>query len=77
MRLSRLALLSALALSGVSIFTLPAAAQVTLKVWSIDGVNQPGIADTLSKEFDDASLCGRSHGSDWKAAGAASGCRGS
>lgn len=54
MKLSRLAALGALAMAGVSAMTLPSFAQVTLKVWSIDGINAPGIADTLSKEFDDA-----------------------
>ena len=44
-------------LAGIAVGALaaagPASAQVTLKVWSIDGANQPGIADTLSAEFDE------------------------
>ncbi|MGB3335548.1 MAG: sugar ABC transporter substrate-binding protein [Devosia sp.] len=32
----------------------PAMAQVTLKIWSIDGNDRVGIADTYSKEFDEA-----------------------
>ncbi len=39
--------------AGAVLAALPAFAQVTLKVWSIDGANAPGIADTLSKEFDE------------------------
>lgn len=51
----RLALIGALAMAGVSAFALPAMAEtVTLKIWGIDGANGPGIADTLSKEFDEA-----------------------
>lgn len=51
----RLALIGALAMAGVSTFALPAMAEtVTLKIWGIDGANGPGIADTLSKEFDEA-----------------------
>ena len=51
----RLALIGALAMAGVSTFALPALAEtVTLKIWGIDGANGPGIADTLSKEFDEA-----------------------
>ena len=53
MRFSKLALLGSLAI-GALIAATPAYAQVTLKVWSIDGVDRPGIADTYSKEFDDA-----------------------
>jgi multiple sugar transport system substrate-binding protein len=51
----RLALIGALAMAGVSTFALPALAEtVTLKIWGIDGANGPGIADTFSKEFDEA-----------------------
>jgi multiple sugar transport system substrate-binding protein len=53
MQLSRLGLLAGLA-AGALIAATPAQAQVTLKVWSIDGNDRPGIADTFSKEFDDA-----------------------
>ncbi len=40
--------------AGALLAATPAFAQVTLKVWSIDGIDRPGIADTFSKEFDDA-----------------------
>src|SRR5205823_3138130 len=36
-----------------------------------------GVQVILDQGVDDESVCGRSDGSDWKAAGAASGCRGS
>ena len=49
MRLSRLAILATLALSSVSIATLPAFAQVTLKMWSIDGDN--GLYTKLVEDF--------------------------
>lgn len=52
MRRSSFALLTGLAAGAVMAAT-SASAQVTLKVWSIDGANQPGIADTLSAEFDE------------------------
>lgn len=39
---------------GALFAATPAFAQVTIKVWSIDGINRPGIADTFSKEFNDA-----------------------
>jgi multiple sugar transport system substrate-binding protein len=52
MNLSKFALLASIAM-GASSIAAPASAQVVLKVWSIDGINQPGIADTLSKEFDE------------------------
>lgn len=53
MNFVKLGLLGGVAL-GAAMLALPALAEpVTLKVWSIDGVQQPGIADTLSKEFDD------------------------
>jgi ABC-type sugar transport system, periplasmic component len=39
---------------GVLAVASPAWAQVTLRVWSIDGNDRAGIADTFSKEFDDA-----------------------
>ncbi len=48
----RLALLAGVAIGAFAV-ALPASAQVVLKVWSIDGANAPGIADTLSKEFDE------------------------
>jgi multiple sugar transport system substrate-binding protein len=49
MRLQRLAFLATLALSSVSMFTLPAAAQVTVKMWSIDGDN--GLYTKLAEDF--------------------------
>jgi multiple sugar transport system substrate-binding protein len=52
MTAGKLGLLAGVALAGLAV-TMPAMAQVTLKVWSIDGANAPGYADTLSKEFDD------------------------
>ncbi len=48
----KLALVAGVAI-GAFVTSVPANAQVTLKVWSIDGANAPGIADTLSKEFDE------------------------
>jgi multiple sugar transport system substrate-binding protein len=53
MKLNALGLLAAVSFGALSLAT-PAFAQVTLKVWSIDGRDRPGIADTWSKEFDDA-----------------------
>lgn len=53
MQFTKFGLLAGLAF-GALIAATPAYAQVTLKVWSIDGVDRPGIADTYSKEFDDA-----------------------
>jgi len=54
MKLTKRSLLAGIAL-GVFALATPALAQpVTLKVWSIDGANAPGIADVMSKEFDDA-----------------------
>lgn len=53
MQFVKFGLLASLAL-GVLVAATPAQAQVTLKVWSIDGNDRPGIADTFSKEFDDA-----------------------
>lgn len=52
MKLLTYALLGSVA-AGAIAMTTPAMAQVTLRVWSIDGANAPGIADTLSKEFDE------------------------
>lgn len=52
MKLKNLGLMAGIAL-GVMGMAAPAMAQVTLKIWSIDGVNRPGIADTFSKEFDE------------------------
>lgn len=53
MQFVKFGLLASLAL-GALVAATPAQAQVTLKVWSIDGNDRPGIADTFSKEFDDA-----------------------
>jgi len=53
MKLKHLGLMAGIAL-GVVGMAAPAMAQVTLKVWSIDGVDRPGIADTYAKEFDEA-----------------------
>jgi multiple sugar transport system substrate-binding protein len=53
MKLHFAGLLAAVSLGAMSLAT-PAFAQVTLKIWSIDGVDRVGIADTFSKEFDDA-----------------------
>ncbi|KRA43114.1 ABC transporter substrate-binding protein [Devosia sp. Root635] len=53
MQFVKLGLLAGLAV-GALVAAAPAYAQVTLKVWSIDGNDRPGIADTFSKEFDDA-----------------------
>jgi multiple sugar transport system substrate-binding protein len=52
MKQMKRALLAGVAI-GVFAAALPANAQVVLKVWSIDGANAPGIADTLSREFDE------------------------
>lgn len=51
MRLIQLGLLAGVAMGAL---VMPALAQVTLKIWSIDGLNGPGVSDTLSKEFGDA-----------------------
>ena len=53
MKLHFAGLLAAVSLGAMSLAT-PAFAQVTLKIWSIDGVDRVGIADTFSKEFDEA-----------------------
>ena len=53
MKLKHLGLMAGIALGAMGM-AVPAFAQVTLKVWSIDGNDRPGIADTYSKEFDDA-----------------------
>ncbi|MCR6634378.1 sugar ABC transporter substrate-binding protein [Devosia sp.] len=53
MKLNAFGLLAAVSLGAMSLAT-PAFAQVTLKIWSIDGVDRVGIADTFSKEFDEA-----------------------
>jgi multiple sugar transport system substrate-binding protein len=53
MKLHFTGLLAAVSLGAMSLAT-PAFAQVTLKIWSIDGVDRVGIADTFSKEFDEA-----------------------
>ncbi|GLQ08795.1 ABC transporter substrate-binding protein [Devosia yakushimensis] len=52
MKLSTFGLAAGIAL-GALLAAGPAMAQVTLKIWSIDGVDRPGIADTFSKEFDE------------------------
>lgn len=53
MKLSRIGLLAGIAVGAVAI-AMPAMAEpVTLKVWSIDGNDRVGIADTFSKEFDE------------------------
>jgi multiple sugar transport system substrate-binding protein len=53
MQFVKLGLLASLA-AGALVAATPVQAQVTLKVWSIDGNDRPGIADTFSKEFDEA-----------------------
>ncbi len=53
MQFSKIGLLAGLAF-GALVAATPAQAQVTLKVWSIDGNDRAGIADTFSKEFDEA-----------------------
>ncbi|UYN98568.1 MAG: sugar ABC transporter substrate-binding protein [Devosia sp.] len=53
MQIFKLGLFAGLA-AGALVAAGPAYAQVTLKVWSIDGNDRPGIADTYSKEFDEA-----------------------
>jgi len=53
MKLTHLGLMAGIALGAMGM-AAPAFAQVTLKIWSIDGVDRPGIADTYSKEFDEA-----------------------
>ncbi|MFK4809682.1 ABC transporter substrate-binding protein [Devosia sp. ZW T5_3] len=52
MKLTKLGLAAGIAL-GALMAAGPAMAQVTLKIWSIDGVDRVGIADTFSKEFDE------------------------
>lgn len=52
MNFSPIGLLAGIAF-GALIAAAPASAQVTLKVWSIDGADRPGLADTFSKEFDE------------------------
>ena len=53
MKLKNLGLMAGIALGAMSM-AAPAMAQVTLKIWSIDGNDRVGIADTYSKEFDEA-----------------------
>ncbi len=54
MTLTKLGLLASVA-AGMFALAGPAMAEpVTLTVWSIDGLNAPGIADTLTKEYDAA-----------------------
>jgi multiple sugar transport system substrate-binding protein len=52
MKLNTFGLAAGIAL-GALLAAEPAMAQVTLKIWSIDGVDRVGIADTFSKEFDE------------------------
>ena len=52
MKLNTFGLAAGIAL-GALMAAGPAMAQVTLKIWSIDGVDRVGIADTFSKEFDE------------------------
>jgi multiple sugar transport system substrate-binding protein len=51
MKLMTMGLLASVAMG---VLATPAMAQVTLKIWSIDGNDRVGIADTYSKEFDEA-----------------------
>ena len=53
MKLKHLGLLAGVAVGAMGM-AAPAMAQVTLKIWSIDGNDRVGIADTYSKEFDEA-----------------------
>lgn len=53
MKLKYLSLMAGVAIGAMSMAT-PAMAQVTLNIWSIDGNDSVGIADTFSKEFDEA-----------------------
>jgi multiple sugar transport system substrate-binding protein len=53
MKLKYLGLMAGVALGAMGM-AAPAMAQVTLKIWSIDGNDRVGIADTYSKEFDEA-----------------------
>ena len=53
MKLKHLGLMAGIALGAMSM-AAPAMAQVTLTIWSIDGNDRVGIADTFSKEFDEA-----------------------
>ncbi|ODT77881.1 MAG: ABC transporter substrate-binding protein [Pelagibacterium sp. SCN 64-44] len=53
MKLTHLGLMAGIALSAMGM-AAPAFAQVTIKVWSIDGTDRPGIGDVFAKEFDDA-----------------------
>lgn len=53
MKLKYLSLMAGVAIGAMSMAT-PAMAQVTLNIWSIDGNDRVGIADTFSKEFDEA-----------------------
>ena len=53
MKLKYLGLMAGVALGAMGM-AAPAMAQVTLTIWSIDGNDRVGIADTYSKEFDEA-----------------------
>jgi multiple sugar transport system substrate-binding protein len=53
MKLNHLGLMAGIAFGAMGM-AAPAMAQVTLKIWSIDGNDRVGIADTYSKEFDEA-----------------------
>jgi len=52
MKLAHLGLLAGVAIGAMGL-AAPAMAQVTLKVWAVDGTERPGIGDVYSKEFDD------------------------
>lgn len=53
MKLKHLGLMAGIALGAMGM-AVPAFAQTVIKVWSIDGANSPGIADTLSAEWNAA-----------------------
>ncbi|HTN62504.1 MAG TPA: sugar ABC transporter substrate-binding protein [Devosia sp.] len=53
MTLGKIGLLASVAASVFALVAPAMAEPVTLKIWSIDGANAPGIADTYSKEFDE------------------------
>jgi multiple sugar transport system substrate-binding protein len=53
MKLRHIGLMAGIAMGAMGM-AAPAMAQVTLKIWSIDGNDRVGIADTFSKEFDEA-----------------------
>lgn len=53
MKFSKIGLLACAALGAIGAAHTASAEDVTLKVWSIDGRDRPGLADTFSKEFSD------------------------